>query len=33
VEAVERDLRQLEAMGPRAVIAARITDDEQLLAS
>ncbi|CAA9236537.1 MAG: D-mannonate oxidoreductase [uncultured Acidimicrobiales bacterium] len=33
VEAVERDLRQLEVMGPRAVIAARIADDEQLLAS
>ena len=32
-EAVERDLDQLEAIGARAVVAARITDDEQLLAS
>jgi fructuronate reductase/mannitol 2-dehydrogenase len=33
VEAVERDLGQLESIGAKAVIAARITDDEQLLAS
>ena len=33
VEAVERDLRQLEAVGARAVISARLGDDEQLLAS
>ena len=33
VEAVERDLRQLEAVGSRAVISARLRDDEQLLAS
>ena len=33
VEAVERDLRQLEAIGSRAVIRGRITGDEQLLAS
>ena len=33
VAAVGRDLRQLEAAGARAVVAARITDHEQLLAS
>ena len=33
VEAVERDLRQLEAIGSRAVIRGRITGDEHLLAS
>ena len=33
VEAVGRDLRQLEAIGARAVVAARVRDDEQLLAS
>jgi fructuronate reductase/mannitol 2-dehydrogenase len=33
VEAVECDLRQLEAVGARAVVAAHLTDDEQLLAS
>jgi fructuronate reductase/mannitol 2-dehydrogenase len=32
-EAVRRDLLDLETAGARAVVAARIEDDEQLLAS